>query len=182
MLRQQQVKPHWMFALDNLLRQAVQDAITVLLPGRVFLKALWQSRIVSLFIFYSFTFSSLPHFSELKIHLQSSFEIDDSSPEDQSADPDTPIASLPDQQVAPADSQPSITIHEFLPSNSPDSPTDLLLNCPLSEKLKDLRLETRRYISVIVFITKLPCFVTHFIFIFLINTERLCADHELQHW
>ncbi|XP_053488227.1 mitogen-activated protein kinase kinase kinase 5 isoform X1 [Ictalurus furcatus] len=49
-LRQQQVKPHWMFALDNLLRQAVQDAITVLLP-------------------------------ELKLQLQSSFEVEEGSPE-----------------------------------------------------------------------------------------------------
>ncbi|XP_052000607.1 mitogen-activated protein kinase kinase kinase 5-like [Xyrauchen texanus] len=31
-LRKQQIKPHWMFALDNLLRRSVQDGITVLLP------------------------------------------------------------------------------------------------------------------------------------------------------
>ncbi|KAM8735760.1 mitogen-activated protein kinase kinase kinase 5 isoform 1-T1 [Acanthopagrus schlegelii] len=117
-LRQQQVKPHWMFALDNLLRQAVQDALTVLLP-------------------------------ELKLQLQSSFEIEDSTPEEQDADPDTPDTPvgllLCDQQAASEDTLDKTPINEIPFAPSPSLPADLILNpnCTLSEKLRELRLETR---------------------------------------
>lgn len=109
---------------------------------------------VDFFLIYSFIFLTLC-LSELRLHLQSSFESEDNTSEELFADPDTPVALVPDQLVAPAYTQQPDPANDVLPRANP-KPADFNLNTnwPLSENLRDLRLETRRFISPVTFIVQ----------------------------
>lgn len=98
--------------------------------------------------FHSFHFLTL-YALELKLQLQSSFEVEDSNPEEQRTSPDTPVVPVPDQLVALADTQQMTPTQETVHTGRPDYPIDLVLgsNCPLSETLRNLRLETLGYLS-----------------------------------
>lgn len=99
--------------------------------------------------FHPFHFLTLPSVSELKLQLQSSFEVEDGNPEEQRTSPDTPVVLVPNQLVAPADTQQITPTQENVQTGRPDYPIDLVLdsNCPLSETLRNLRLETLGYLS-----------------------------------
>lgn len=82
--------------------------------------------------------------SALKLQLQSSFEMEDSNPEEQPTGPDTPVIAGPDHLVALADATHKTPIHDNVQTGSPiDVFRDT--NCLLSETLKNLRLETLGY-------------------------------------
>lgn len=98
------------------------------------------------FIFFIIILIFTSNCLELKIQLQSSFEFEDTPLEGQPADPDTPVVLAPDQLGEPADTLRAATKKENLLTVDLSSPTHIILdgNCTLSEKLRDLRIETRR--------------------------------------
>ncbi|KAG7336155.1 hypothetical protein KOW79_000848 [Hemibagrus wyckioides] len=107
-LRQQQVKPHWMFALDNLLRQAVQDAITVLLP-------------------------------ELKLQLQSSFEVEEGCPETEEPSAES------HNETNGSSQEPQQSMAESIRARLPNG---LATSCsPLTQEFILLCQETRRLLN-----------------------------------
>lgn len=80
-----------------------------------------------------------------------SFETEDSIPEEQSVNPDTPVVLVPDQPMAPIDNQQAETGNENGTAARLGPPDEVLFNrnSTLSEKLKDMRVETRRYPSAL---------------------------------
>lgn len=72
--------------------------------------------------------------------------MEESIPEE-SVNPDTAVVLVPDHPVAPADSEQTETQDENGTTASINSPDEVFLyrNCPLNEKLRDMRVETRRY-------------------------------------
>lgn len=70
--------------------------------------------------------------------------MEDSSTEEQCTSPDTPVVFVPDQLVAPANAQEMTPTKENVQTGRPNYPIGLVLdtNCPLSDTLRNLRLET----------------------------------------
>lgn len=72
--------------------------------------------------------------------------MEDSNPEDASSSPDTPVVGVaaPDQLVAPADALSIAPIQDNVQTGISSYPIDVFFdtNCPLSQALRNLRLET----------------------------------------